>query len=160
VKLFRHGPRAAERPGVVLTDGTQLDVSAFGEDYGEAFFGGDGLARLAAWLATNAASCPRVPAGTRFGACVARPSKVVGVGKNYRAHAAELGGGLPAEPILFMKASSALCGPNDELCLPRGSTHTDWEVELAVVIGRSARYVPVARALEHVAGYALFNDYS
>ena len=160
MKLFRHGPRAAERPGVVFDDGTLLDVSAFGEDYGEAFFGSDGVARLGRWLEVHAAGCPRVAPGERFGACIVRPCKIVGVGRNYRAHAAEVGADAPAEPILFMKAPSAMCGPYDDLRLPPGSTHTDWEVELAVVIGRSARYVTVERALEHVAGYALFNDYS
>jgi 2,4-didehydro-3-deoxy-L-rhamnonate hydrolase len=160
VKLLRHGPRAAERPGVALADGTLLDVSAFGEDYGEAFFGSDGVARLSTWLAARAADCPRLAPDVRLGACIARPCKIVGVGRNYRAHAAELGGEVPAEPILFMKAPSAMCGPYDDLCLPPGSAHTDWEVELAVVIGRRARYVAAERALEHVAGYALFNDYS
>lgn len=160
MKLFRHGPRAAERPGAALADGTLLDVSAFGEDYGEAFFGSDGVARLGHWLKLHAGGCPRVAPGARFGACIARPSKIVGVGRNYRAHAAEMGAEAPSEPILFLKAPSALCGPYDDLCLPRGSMQTDWEVELAVVIGQSARYVTAERALGHVAGYALFNDYS
>lgn len=160
MRLFRHGPRDAERPGVALGDGTLLDVSAFGEDFGEQFFATDGLERLAAWIARNALGCPRVAPGVRYASCVSRPCKIVGVGRNYRAHAAEVGSEAPAEPILFMKASSALCGPNDDLRLPPGSTHTDWEVELAVVIGRSARYVLPHRALDHVAGYALFNDYS
>jgi len=160
VRLFRHGPRNAERPGVALDDGALLDVSEFGEDYGESFFGSDGSARLAAWLARHASRCPRLGAGFRFASAVRRPCKIIGVGRNYRAHAAELGSEPPREPILFMKAPSALCGPNDDLCLPPGSTHTDWEVELAVVIGRSARRVSRESALEHVAGYALFNDYS
>ena len=160
MRLFRHGPREAERPGVALPDGTLLDVSAFGEDYGEHFFGSEGPGRLAGWLQQNASGCPRLAPGFRFASCVTRPCKIVGIGRNYRAHAAEVGSEPPAEPILFMKASSALCGPNDDLCLPPRSTHTDWEVELAVVIGRSARHVTPARALEHVAGFALFNDYS
>jgi 2-keto-4-pentenoate hydratase/2-oxohepta-3-ene-1,7-dioic acid hydratase in catechol pathway len=160
VRLFRHGPRHTERPGVALDDGTLLDVSEFGEDYGESFFGSGGTARLSAWLSRHATRCPRLGPGFRFASAVARPCKIVGVGRNYRAHAAELGSRPPTEPILFMKAPSALCGPNDDLCLPPGSTHTDWEVELAVVIGQSARHVSVANALEHVAGYALCNDYS
>jgi 2,4-diketo-3-deoxy-L-fuconate hydrolase len=160
VRLFRHGPPQAERPGVALEDGALLDVSDFGEDYGESFFGSDGSARLAAWLERHAARCPRLDSSFRFAPCVRRPCKIVGVGRNYRAHAAEVGGEAPSEPILFMKAPSALCGPNDDLRLPPGSTQTDWEVELAVVIGREARYVSVEHALEHVAGYALFNDYS
>jgi 2-keto-4-pentenoate hydratase/2-oxohepta-3-ene-1,7-dioic acid hydratase in catechol pathway len=145
---------------VALPDGTLVDVGAFGEDFGEGFFATEGLGRLAAWLSRHAPGCPRLAPGFRFASCVARPCKIVGIGRNYRAHAAEVGSEPPAEPILFMKAPSALCGPNDDLCLPPGSTHTDWEVELAVVIGRSARYVAAQRALEHVAGFALFNDYS
>jgi 2,4-diketo-3-deoxy-L-fuconate hydrolase len=160
MRLFRFGPKDAERPGVALPDGTLIDVSAFGEDFGERFFGSEGLGRLASWLARNALGCPRLAPGFRFASCVARPCKIVGIGRNYRAHAAEVGSEPPVEPIVFMKATSALCGPNDDLCLPPGSTHTDWEVELAVVIGRSTRHVEPGRALEHVAGFALFNDYS
>jgi 2,4-diketo-3-deoxy-L-fuconate hydrolase len=160
VRLFRFGPPDAERPGVALPDDTLIDVSAFGEDFGEDFFGSEGLGRLAAWLSKHAAACPRVAPGVRFASCIARPCKIVGIGRNYREHAAEVGSVPPTEPIVFMKAPSALCGPNDDLCLPPRSTQTDFEVELAVVIGRSARYVLPERALEHVAGYALFNDYS
>jgi 2-keto-4-pentenoate hydratase/2-oxohepta-3-ene-1,7-dioic acid hydratase in catechol pathway len=145
---------------VALPDGSHLDVSGFGEDYGERFFGSDGVARLAAWLAVHQAACPPLASGERLGPCIARPSKIVGVGRNYRAHAAEVGGEVPAEPILFMKAPSAISGPFDDVLLPPGSTQTDWEVELAVVIGKVARHVTVAHAFEHVAGYALFNDYS
>ncbi len=160
MKLFRHGEREKERPGVALADGSLIDVSAFGEDYGERFFGSDGLLRLERWLAAHAASCARVAPDCRFGPCIARPCKIIGVGRNYRAHAAEVGGEVPTEPILFMKAPSAISGPDDALVLPPGSAQTDWEVELAVVIGRTARRVPLANALEHVAGFALFNDYS
>jgi 2,4-diketo-3-deoxy-L-fuconate hydrolase len=160
VKLCRVGPPGAEHPAVALEGGELLDISNFGEDFAEHFFETDGLSRLRAWLALHAASCPHVAPGVRFGPCVARPCKIVGIGRNYRAHAAEVGGEAPKEPILFMKATSALCGPNDDLRLPPGSEHTDWEVELAVVIGKSARHVSPARALEHVVGYALFNDYS
>jgi len=160
VRLFRHGPPDAERPGAELSDGTLIDVNAFGEDFGEHFFATEGLRRLTDWLQENALGCPRLAPGFRFASCVARPCKIIGVGRNYRAHAMEVGSEPPAEPILFMKAPSALCGPNDDLRLPPRSTHTDWEVELAVVIGRAARYVDPERALEHVAGFALFNDYS
>jgi len=160
VKLCRFGRAGAERPGVVLTDGALIDVSEFGQDWGEPFFGSNGLVRLTSWLATHGGACPRVPAGERLGPCVARPCKLVGVGRNYRAHALEVGGELPKEPILFMKAPSALSGPYDDVLLPPGSAQTDWEVELGVVIAREARHVPVTRALEYVAGYALFNDYS
>ncbi len=160
MKLFRFGRPGEERPGLVAADGTHLDVTAFGEDYGERFFGSDGLTRLAAWFEKHASTCPRVPAEARFGPCITRPCKIVGVGRNYGKHARELGAELPSEPILFQKAPSALSGSNDELLLPPGSTHTDWEVELAVVIGKNARYVSVDAALAHVAGFALFNDYS
>ncbi len=137
-----------------------VDVSAFGEDYGEAFFEANGAARLATWLTTRATSCPPIPTGARLGPAVQRPSKIVCIGLNYRAHAAETAAELPVEPKIFMKATSALSGPFDDVVLPRGSRKTDYEVELAVVIGRRASYVEESHALEHVAGYALFNDYS
>lgn len=160
MKLIRFGEVDREKPGVILEDGTRVDVSGFGQDYDEAFFGGDGLRRLGAWLAENAASAPRVDAGARLGPPACRPSKIVCVGLNYHEHAREQGVEPPREPILFLKATSAYVGPNDELRLPRLSRKSDWEVELAVVIGRKASYVDKAQALEHVAGYALFNDYS
>lgn len=145
---------------MALSDGSHVDVSLFGEDYGERFFETDGAARLAAWMRAHPEECRPLAPGERLGPCIARPCKIVGIGRNYRAHAAEVGGDVPSEPILFLKAASALSGPYDDVVLPPGSTHTDWEVELAVVIGRSARHVSRERALEHVAGYALFNDYS
>jgi 2-keto-4-pentenoate hydratase/2-oxohepta-3-ene-1,7-dioic acid hydratase in catechol pathway len=144
----------------VREDGVHVDVSAFGEDYGEAFFEQDGLGRLAAWLGQHAPTCPPIPANARLGPAVRRPSKIVCIGLNYRAHAAETAAELPAEPKIFMKATSALSGPFDDVVLPRGSRKTDYEVELAVVIGKRASYVEESHALEHVAGYALFNDYS
>jgi len=170
VKLFRYGPVDQERPGAVLPDGRAIDVSGFGEDYGERFLATGGVERLRQWLTTHAAQCPVLApaataedfrgAGLRFGPPLTRPSKILCVGLNYRDHAAEMGATLPAEPKLFMKATSALCGPYDALELPRGSTKTDYEVELAVVIGRRAKYVSEADALGHVAGYVLCNDYS
>jgi 2-keto-4-pentenoate hydratase/2-oxohepta-3-ene-1,7-dioic acid hydratase in catechol pathway len=160
VKLFRFGERGRERPGLLSAQAGRVDVSAFGEDYGEAFFGSGGLARLAAWYAEHADACPRVGADERIGAPILRPSKIVCVGLNYRAHALETGAKLPPEPMLFMKASTALAGPYDELRLPRGSRKTDWEVEVALVIGKRARYVDKARWQDYVAGFALMNDYS
>jgi len=160
MRLLRFGERGAERPGVVLSDGARVDASGFGGDYDEAFFGGDGLARLGAWVARAGAAAPRVPAGVRIAPAVARPGKLVCIGLNYRDHAAETGAAIPPEPIVFMKAASALAGPYDDLELPRGSVKTDWEVELAVVIGARAKYVTVERALDHVAGFVLHNDYS
>ncbi len=160
MKLIRYGQPGSERPGLLLEDGARIDASGFGEDFGEAFFAGDGPERLRRWAAQHAQAAPRVAADVRWAAPIQRPSKIVCIGLNYRGHARETGAAIPAEPIVFLKATSALVGPNDDLLLPRGSEKTDWEVELAVVIGRRASYVSEARALEHVAGYALHNDYS
>jgi 2-keto-4-pentenoate hydratase/2-oxohepta-3-ene-1,7-dioic acid hydratase in catechol pathway len=160
MRLIRFGEAGREKPGLLLADGTGVDASGFGSDYDEAFFGGDGLPRLRAWLAEEGGRAPRVADGVRLGPPIARPSKIVCIGLNYRDHAAETGAPIPAEPVIFFKASSALCGPNDDLVIPRGSVKTDWEVELAVVIGARASYVGKERAAAHVAGYALHNDYS
>ena len=160
MKLFRFGDPGREKPGLLAPQAGRVDVSAFGEDYGEAFFGSDGMARLGRWYTEHAAECPSVGADERVGAPILRPSKIVCVGLNYRAHAAETGGQLPPEPMLFMKSSTALAGPYDDLPLPRGSRKTDWEVELALVIGKRARYIEKARWSEYVAGFALMNDYS
>ena len=160
MKLIRFGPAGSEKPGLLLPDGARVDASAFGSDWDERFFGSDGVARLAAWSRDHAAKAPRVPEGERLGPCVARPSKIVCIGLNYADHARETGASIPTEPVIFFKATTALCGPNDDLVLPRGSVKTDWEVELAVVIARRARYVPLEDAAAHVAGYALHNDYS
>ncbi len=160
MKLIRFGAQGSERPGLQLADGTRVDASAFGEDWDERFFGSDGLARLGAWAATHAAGSPRVGESERLGSCVARPSKIICIGLNYADHARETKAKIPEEPVIFFKATTALCGPDDDLVLPRGSVKTDWEVELAVVIGRRTRYVSPEQALAHVAGYALHNDYS
>ena len=160
MKLIRFGEAGRERPGVQLPDGRRIDASGFGEDYDERFFGGDGLARLARWVQANAASAPVVKDTVRLGPPMARPSKIVCVGLNYGDHARETGATVPSEPVIFFKATSAIVGPNDDLVIPRGSTKTDWEVELALVIGRRASYVSEADAMDHVAGYVLHNDYS
>jgi 2-keto-4-pentenoate hydratase/2-oxohepta-3-ene-1,7-dioic acid hydratase in catechol pathway len=160
MKLFRFGPAGEEKPGVILPGGARVDVSAFGQDYDEAFFASDGPTRLRSWLAGGERRCPGVDQGTRLGPAVCRPSKIVCVGLNYSEHAREQGVDPPKEPALFLKATTALCGPNDDMVLPRGSIKSDWEVELAVVIGKRARYVTRERALDFVAGYALHNDYS
>jgi 2,4-didehydro-3-deoxy-L-rhamnonate hydrolase len=159
MKLIRFGSPGQEKPGLILPDGRWIDASGFGSDYNEAFFGG-GLQRLSGWAAANADRAPVVNPATRLGPCVARPSKIVCVGLNYADHARESGAEIPKEPILFFKSTSSLTGPNDPLVIPRGSQKTDWEVELAIVIGRKASYVSEADALQHVAGYALHNDYS
>ena len=160
MKLIRFGNPGAEKPGLQLADGRRIDASGFGSDYDEAFFGGDGLARLATWADANAATAPIVEPGTRLGPCVARPSKIVCIGLNYADHAKESGLDIPKEPIIFFKSTSSLVGPNDDVMIPRGSEKTDWEVELAFVIGKKASYVDEADAMDHVAGYALHNDYS
>jgi 2,4-didehydro-3-deoxy-L-rhamnonate hydrolase len=158
MKLFRFGPVGQERPGVLLPDGARVDASGFAPDWNEAFFAGDGMRRLAGWIAAEGARSPRVPDGARLGSAVARPSKIVCIGLNYRDHARESGAALPKEPIVFLKASSALAGPEDDLTLPRGGEKTDWEVEL--VIGARAKHVTREDALSHVAGFVLHNDYS
>ncbi|MDQ2666270.1 MAG: fumarylacetoacetate hydrolase family protein [Gemmatimonadota bacterium] len=160
MKLIRFGSAGAERPGLQLADGRRIDAAGFGSDYDEAFFRGDGLARLAQWSAANSAKAPTVSADERLGPPCCRPSKLICIGLNYRGHAAETGAAVPKEPILFMKATSAIVGPNDDVVIPRGSEKTDWEVELGVVIGRKASYVDEGSALDHVAGYVLHNDYS
>ncbi|CAN5779207.1 fumarylacetoacetate hydrolase family protein [soil metagenome] len=160
MRLIRFGTAGSEHPGLLLDDGRRVDASAFGSDYDEAFFGGDGLARLAQWADANAMSAPTISADVRLGPPLVRPSKLICIGLNYRGHAAETGAAVPKEPIVFMKATSAIVGPHDDVVIPRGSEKTDWEVELAVVIGRKASYVAEAHALEHVAGYVLHNDYS
>lgn len=161
MKLIRFGAEGAEKPGVQLKDGTRIDVSAANlGDYNETFFANDGLTKLAAWLQTHAALAPVVPESTRLGSCVARPSKIICIGLNYAKHAAETGATPPTEPVLFFKSTTALTGPNDGVVIPKNSVKTDWEVELAVVIGKKASYVPLEQAYEHIAGYALHNDYS
>ena len=160
MKLIRFGEAGQEKPGVLLPDGRRIDASGFGEHYDETFFGGDGLSRLAEWVQRDGARAPTVGAEVRLGAPLARPSKIICVGLNYRDHAAESNMALPAEPVIFFKATSAIVGPNDDVVIPKGSTKTDWEVELAIVIGKRANYVSEADALSHIAGYVLHNDYS
>jgi len=160
MKLIRFGTPQNEKPGVQLQDGTRLDVSAFGSDYDETFFGTEGIEKLSQWLEQHQDSCPVVASDVRLGAPLARPSKIVCVGLNYAKHAEESGMAPPEEPVLFFKASSAITGPFDPIRIPKGSTKTDWEVELALVIGKKASYVSEKEALNHVAGYVLHNDVS
>jgi 2,4-didehydro-3-deoxy-L-rhamnonate hydrolase len=160
MKLLRFGEFEKEKPGMELSDGKRIDVSAFGEDFNEAFFAKDGLSRLAKWVEQEKGNCPEISSAARIGSCVARPSKIVCIGLNYAKHAAEAGMEAPSEPVVFFKSTTALCGPFDNLILPRNSVKTDWEVELAIVIGKKASYVNEDEALDYVAGYALHNDYS
>ena len=129
-------------------------------NYDEAFFEDGGLQSLSNWLARNATNCPELSQTFRFASCISRPSKIICIGLNYSKHAAESGMELPSEPVIFFKATSALCGPNDPVIIPRNSKKTDWEVELAVIIGRKALYVSEENANNHIAGYAIHNDYS
>lgn len=160
MKLIRFGSVENEKPGVLTTDNQHLDVSKFGEDYDESFFGTDGINRLQTWLASNADLCPKISSDTRLGPPVCRPSKIICVGLNYAKHAKESGMELPAEPVIFYKSTSAIIGPADDIIIPKGSLKTDWEVELAVVIGQKASYVEEAEAMNHVAGYMVHNDVS
>ncbi|WP_116106602.1 fumarylacetoacetate hydrolase family protein [Lewinella sp. IMCC34191] len=161
MKLIRFQPKESiPKPGIQRPDGTRIDVSGFCADYDEFFFGSGGPARLATWLEEHGDHCPVVDAGTPLAAPCARPSKIVCVGMNYAAHAAETGAQAPTEPVIFMKATSAITGPYDDIVLPKDSTKTDWEVELAVIIGERASYVSEADAMNHVAGYLLHNDVS
>lgn len=159
MKLFRFGDPGRENPGVVI-DGKLYDASAFGEDYNEGFFESDGIARLEKWLNQNKTSLSVIEQGTRLGPCFQRPSKIICVGLNYTKHAFESNMPLPKEPIIFYKSTSALCGPTDNVMIPRKSEKTDWEVELAVVIGKKATYVDEKNSLNYVAGYCVHNDYS
>ncbi|MEZ4773704.1 MAG: fumarylacetoacetate hydrolase family protein [Bacteroidia bacterium] len=160
MKLFRFGPEGKEKPGVILSNDHRIDVSAFGEDYDESFFQNNGLQRLESWLQKNASNAPVVPENVRLGSPVCRPSKLICIGLNYADHARESGMDIPKEPVVFFKATSAICGPDDDLILPKGSVKTDWEVELAFVIGKRASYVEESEAMDYVAGYVLHNDYS
>jgi len=160
MKLIRFGEPGKEKPGVILKDGTRIDVSGFGSDYNESFFCGGGVKALDAWVQKNGASAPEVDSKIRIGPCICRPSKIICIGLNYRDHAAETKAEAPKEPVLFFKATTSLVGPNDALVMPKNSSKVDWEVELAVVMGKRALYVPENKALEYVAGYALHNDYS
>ena len=157
MKLVRFGEAGAEKPGVVDRDGAIRDLSGVVADIGGAAISPEGLARLAA---LDTGSLPLAPEGARLGPCVANTGKFICIGLNYADHAAESGMEVPPEPVMFMKATSAICGPNDPIIIPRGSEKTDWEVELAVIIGRRAKYVSEENALDHVAGYAVTNDVS
>jgi len=159
MKLLRFGEPGKEKPGVLINHEI-IDVSSFGEDFGEKFFETNGLNRLNKWLQDNPYPRVKVNPDVRLGAPFTRPSKVICVGLNYTKHALESNMPLPKEPIIFFKSTTAVTGPNDELIIPRNSVKTDWEVELAVVIGKRATYVEENDAMDYVAGFCLHNDYS
>jgi 2-keto-4-pentenoate hydratase/2-oxohepta-3-ene-1,7-dioic acid hydratase in catechol pathway len=160
MKLIRFGEVGKEKPGIILANGTKIDVSDFGSDYDEFFFGNNGLQRLKDWLKINKENCPIIDKSIRLGVPLVRPSKIVCVGLNYTKHAEESGMEIPKEPVLFFKATSALSGPFDKIIIPKNSKKTDWEVELAIIIGKKASYITKEEALGHVAGYVLHNDVS
>ncbi|MEP2757711.1 fumarylacetoacetate hydrolase family protein [Parvibaculum sp.] len=157
MKLMRHGRPGSEKPGLIDASGGMRDLSGVVPDIGGEVLLPESLAKLAA---LDSASLPAIPEGTRYGPCVASVGKFICVGLNYADHAAESGMEVPAEPVLFFKATSAICGPDDDIVIPRGSIKTDWEVELGVVVGREARYIAKDEALDYVAGYCVINDLS
>lgn len=158
MKLIRFGAAGQEKPGVLIND-KRIDVSSVVTDYNEAFFENDGLAKLEEALKNNT-SFPEVSNDIRLGSPVARPSKIICIGLNYVDHCEETGAAIPEEPIIFFKSTTSLCGPNDNLIIPKNSDKTDWEVELAFVVGKKASYVAEEDALNYLAGYCLLNDYS
>lgn len=160
MKLIRFGALGKEKPGIQLANGTKIDVSSFGTDYNEEFFGNDGIGKLKTWLELNQSNCPEIDDSERLGAPLTRPSKIVCIGLNYAQHAAEAGMDVPKEPVLFFKATSAIIGPFDDIMIPKGSQKTDWEVELSVVIGKKASHVEKEDVIDHIAGYVLHNDVS
>lgn len=159
MKLIRFGEAGKEKPGVQIA-GMNYDVSSFFPHYDEDFFANDGLAKLQTYIEENKSNLTEIPAGVRLGAPFSRPSKIVCIGLNYKDHAKETGAAIPAEPIIFMKSTTALIGPNDHVMIPKNSTKTDWEVEFGIVIGKRATYVEESEALDYVAGYVLHNDVS
>jgi 2,4-didehydro-3-deoxy-L-rhamnonate hydrolase len=160
MRLIRFGEPDREGPGLILQDGTRVDVSGFARDYDEDFFATDGLSRLKDWAQKHAAEVPQIAPSVRLGSPIARPSKIVCIGLNFRDHAKESKMEIPSEPVIFFKATSSLVGPNDDLVIPKHGQKVDWEVELAVVIGKKCSYMEAKDALEYVAGYVLHNDYS
>jgi len=159
MKLIRFGEPGQEKPGIIL-DNEYYDVSALIEDYDEKFFESDGLTQFNKLLQQNWTKLSKTSKDTRLGSPVARPSKIICIGLNYADHARETNAPIPSEPIIFFKSTTALCGPNDDIIIPKNSKKTDWEVELAVIIGKRALYVDEKDAMNYVAGYCLHNDVS
>lgn len=159
MKLIRFGEAGKEKPGVCINS-EHYDVSGFIQDYDERFFANGGLPHLMWMVEQNKTILRKVPQTTRLGSPVARPSKIVCIGLNYADHAKETGAAMPAEPVVFMKSTTALVGPHDNIVIPRDSVKTDWEVELAIVIEKKASYVDESEAMDYVAGYTLHNDVS
>lgn len=159
MKLIRFGEFEKEKPGVIMND-KWLDVSEFITDYDERFFEEEGLLQLKKILSEKQKNLKPINKNTRLGSPVARPSKIICIGLNYIDHAKETGAAIPLEPIIFFKSTTSLCGPFDDVVIPKNSKKTDWEVELALVISKKASYIEEKNAMDYVAGYCLHNDYS
>jgi 2,4-diketo-3-deoxy-L-fuconate hydrolase len=159
MKLIRFGEAGKEKPGIIIKD-VHYDVSGFIKDYDEAFFANGGLMHLGWMIEQHKDMLRKIPEGIRLGAPVARPSKIICIGLNYADHAKETKAAPPSEPVIFLKATTAMCGPFDDVVIPKNSIKTDWEVELAVVMMKKANYVSEAKAMEYIAGYCLHNDIS
>jgi 2-keto-4-pentenoate hydratase/2-oxohepta-3-ene-1,7-dioic acid hydratase in catechol pathway len=160
MKLFRFEKSGAVGLGMVNQHGKNIDISASGMDLTEHFFETNVIEKLTAWISAHGESCSEIAGEINYLSCVGRPSKIICVGLNYAKHARESGMDVPKEPVLFFKSTSALVGPNHPVIIPKGSLKTDWEVELAVIIGKKASYVSEEDAMEYIAGYCLHNDYS
>ena len=160
MKLIRFGPKGKEIPGIKIDDSTSIDVSAFINDYNESFFENNDLEKLKKWLSINIDSCPKISNKTRLGPPLVRPSKIICVGLNYSKHANESGMAVPKEPVLFFKSTTSIIGPYDDVIIPKNSDKTDWEVELALVIGKKASYIDAGQVKDHIFGYVLHNDIS
>ena len=159
MKLIRFGEINKEKPGIII-DEKFFDTSSFGEDYNEQFFETDGLDRLKNFVDSNRNNLPEISKDVRLGSPVSRPSKIICIGLNYANHAKETNAEVPSEPVVFLKSTTSLCGPFDNVIIPKNSTKTDWEVELAVIVGKKASYVDESEAMDYVAGYCLHNDVS
>ena len=160
MKIIRFGPKGKELPGIKIDDSTSIDVSAFINDYNESFFENNDLEKLKKWLSINIDSCPKISNKTRLGPPLVRPSKIICVGLNYSKHANESGMAVPKEPVLFFKSTTSIIGPYDDVIIPKNSDKTDWEVELALVIGKKASYIDAGQVKDHIFGYVLHNDIS
>ena len=160
MKLFRFGERGYEKPGIINNNGDKIDVSEFNSDYDQNFFANNGLNNLSKWLENNSSISPVIDKDSRLGLPIVNPSKIICVGLNYEKHALEGKMEIPKEPILFFKSTSALTGPYDNIIIPKESNKTDWEVELAIIIGKKASYIKREDSLNYIAGYALHNDVS
>lgn len=160
IQLFRYNSPEGAKPAIRTSDGKMLDVSTYTADFNEHFFESGGITGLKQWLSKNQNQCKPVPSSFTYASCVARPSKIVAIGLNYLKHIQESGAAIPSEPVIFFKATTALCGPNDNLLIPKNSVKTDYEVELAIVIGKKASSIREEEALGYIAGYTIINDYS